>query len=72
MNESKKLAPNKTGYVNVENGTRRIYWEYFGSGEREVVVFLNGLAMLTKSWYRTLPFLHPEYDILLYDYFGQG
>ena len=43
-----------------------------GSGEKEVVVFLNGLAMLTKSWYRTVPFLHPDYDILLYDYFGQG
>ena len=72
MSENKKLAPDKTGTVNVENGTRRIYWEYFGNGESEVVVLLNGLAMLTKSWYRTVPFLHPEYDILLYDYFGQG
>lgn len=72
MSENKKLAPDKTGTVNVENGTRRIYWEYFGDGESEVVVLLNGLAMLTKSWYRTVPFLHPEYDILLYDYFGQG
>jgi len=67
-----KFSPSKTGFINVENGRRKIYWEYFGKGEKEVVVFLNGLAMLTKSWYRTISFLHPEYDILLYDYFGQG
>jgi pimeloyl-ACP methyl ester carboxylesterase len=68
----KRLSPDRTGFVEVENGTRRIYWEYFGQGEKEVVVLLNGLAMLTKSWYRTVPFLYPDYDILLYDYFGQG
>jgi 3-oxoadipate enol-lactonase len=72
MAEKKVYSPSKTGFVDVENGTRQIYWEYFGAGEKEVVVFLNGLAMLTKSWYRTIPFLHPDYDILLYDYFGQG
>ncbi len=66
------ITPTRTGFVPVEDGTRQIYWEYFGDGEKEVVVFLNGLAMLTKSWYRTIPFLHPDYDILLYDYFGQG
>jgi pimeloyl-ACP methyl ester carboxylesterase len=56
----------------VENGTRHIYWEYFGHREREIVVLLNGLAMLTRSWYRNLPNVYPEYDVLLYDYFGQG
>ena len=66
------LCPTRSGFVKVEDGTRQIYWEYFGEGDREAVVFLNGLAMLTKSWYRTVPFLHPDYDILLYDYFGQG
>jgi pimeloyl-ACP methyl ester carboxylesterase len=72
MSDSKRVAPNRTGFVVVEGGSRQIYWEYFGQGEREVVVLLNGLAMLTRSWYRTVPFLHPEYDVLLYDYFGQG
>ncbi len=67
-----KVIPSKSGILNVENDTRQIYWEYFGDGEKEVVVFLNGLAMLTKSWYRTIQFMHPDYDILLYDYFGQG
>ena len=72
MAEKAGITPRKTGFVEVENGTRRIYWEYIGEGEKEVVVFLNGLAMLTRSWYRTIPFLHPDYDVLLYDYFGQG
>ena len=58
--------------MQVENGTRQIYWEYFGRGEREVVVLLNGLAMLTRSWYRNVPSVYPEFDVLLYDYFGQG
>jgi 3-oxoadipate enol-lactonase len=72
MAETPRVAPDKTGTVLVENGTRHIYWEYFGHGEREVVVLLNGLAMLTRSWYRNVPSVHPEYDVLLYDYFGQG
>jgi pimeloyl-ACP methyl ester carboxylesterase len=28
--------------------------------------------MLTRSWHRTVPVLYDEYDVLLYDYFGQG
>jgi pimeloyl-ACP methyl ester carboxylesterase len=72
MAEKAEISPTRTGFVEVENGTRRIYWEYIGDGEKEVVVFLNGLAMLTKSWYRTVSFLYPDYDVLLYDYFGQG
>ena len=72
MTAQVQYTPSKTGVIKVDNDTRQIYCEYFGDGEKEVVVFLNGLAMLTKSWYRTVPFLHPDYDILLYDYFGQG
>lgn len=72
MTRTPKVAPDTTGFVEVESGTRCIYWEYFGHGEREVVVLLNGLAMLTRSWYRNVPELYPDYDILLYDYFGQG
>lgn len=72
MKPSTKVAPTKNGFVQVENGTRQIYWEYFGEGEKEVVVLLNGVAMLTRSWYRAVPNLYPDYDVLLYDYFGQG
>jgi pimeloyl-ACP methyl ester carboxylesterase len=72
MTEQPIITPAKTGYVPVENGTRKIYWEYFGAGEREVVVMLNGVGMMTRNWYRILPNIHPAYDVLLYDYFGQG
>ena len=33
---------------------------------------LNGVAMSTRGWYRNLPELQPGYDVLLYDYLGQG
>lgn len=72
MTGAHRVTPDRTGFVKVENGTRQIYWEYIGQGEREVVVLLNGLAMLTRSWYRNVPSIYPEYDVLLYDYFGQG
>lgn len=65
-------TPDRSGYQPVENRTRQIYWEYFGQGEREVVVMLNGVAMATPGWYRNLPELTPTYDVLLYDYLGQG
>jgi len=66
------IAPDRTGTIRVENGTRQIYWEYFGKGEKEVVVILNGVGMMTRNWYRILPNIFPDYDVLLYDYFGQG
>ena len=72
MSEKATLLPDQTGTVPVENGTRQIYWEYFGKREKEVVVMLNGVGMMTRNWYRILPNIHPEYDVLLYDYFGQG
>lgn len=49
-----------------------IYWELFGTGEREVVCLLNGLAMHTAAWHGFLPRLRPDYDVLLWDYPGQG
>jgi 3-oxoadipate enol-lactonase len=72
MAGTQRVTPDRTGFVQVEDGTRHIYWEYIGQGEREVVVLLNGLAMLTRSWYRNVPSVYPDYDVLLYDYFGQG
>lgn len=49
-----------------------IHWEYFGRGDREVFCLLNGLAMHTKAWYGFVPRLQPDFDVLLYDYPGQG
>jgi len=52
-------------------GEHRIWWELHGTGAQELVCLLNGLAMHTKAWY---PFLEEldGYDVLLYDYLGQG
>jgi pimeloyl-ACP methyl ester carboxylesterase len=65
-------APDRSGFLLLDDGARRVYWEYFGQGQREVVVMLNGVAMSTRGWYRNLPELQPAYDVLLYDYLGQG
>lgn len=74
MSTKTQVIPDRTGRlaVSVENGTRQVYWEYFGAGDREVVVMLNGVAMSSRGWYRNLAQLQPNYDVLLYDYLGQG
>ena len=64
------VSPDRSGHL--EHGDHRIWWEYFGTGDREAVVLLNGLAMHTKAWYGFLSEFLPEYDVLLYDYLGQG
>jgi pimeloyl-ACP methyl ester carboxylesterase len=64
------IAPDRSGHL--ESGDHRIWWEYFGAGEREPIVLLNGLAMHTKAWYGFLDQLLDEHDVLLYDYLGQG
>ncbi len=62
--------PTRSGFVHPDGWN--IWYEYFGDGNREAVVLLNGLAMSTKAWYGVLPQLLAEYDVLLYDYLGQG
>jgi pimeloyl-ACP methyl ester carboxylesterase len=62
--------PDRSGMLAFDEHS--IYWELFGSGERETVCLLNGLAMHTAAWYGFLPRLRPEYDVLLWDYPGQG
>jgi len=65
-----ELQPDRSGHLEV--GEQRIWWEYFGKGDREVVCLLNGLAMHTKAWYSFLPQLIDDYDVILYDFLGQG
>ena len=72
MANAKELIPDLSGKMKVENNTREIYWEYFGKREKEVVCLLNGLAMDTRSWMTVLPQVYPEFDVLLYNYFGQA
>jgi pimeloyl-ACP methyl ester carboxylesterase len=62
--------PDRSGTLSLDEHS--IYWELFGNGDREVVCLLNGLAMHTGAWYGFLPRLRPEFDVLLWDYPGQG
>lgn len=63
-------TPDRSGFLDADEHT--IYWELFGTGQREVICLLNGLAMHTGAWYGFLPRLSGEYDVLLWDYPGQG
>jgi pimeloyl-ACP methyl ester carboxylesterase len=63
-------VPTREGFLAADS--QRIHWEYFGDGRHEAVCLLNGLAMHTRAWHSFLPLLHPEFDVLLYDYPGQG
>jgi len=65
-----ELQPDRSGHL--EAGEHKIWWEYFGQGDRETVCLLNGLAMHTKAWYGFLPRLIDDYDVILYDFPGQG
>jgi pimeloyl-ACP methyl ester carboxylesterase len=65
-----EVTPAKSGHLTF--GQHQIYWEYHGQGDREAVCLLNGLAMHTPAWYWCLPELLGEYDVILYDYLGQG
>lgn len=68
--DAQAIKPDRSGHL--EQGEHRIWWEYFGEGEKDVVVLLNGLAMHTQAWYGFLDELRPGHDVLLYDYLGQG
>lgn len=65
-----ELVPQRSGFAEIEG--KKLYWEFFGNGDREVVCLLNGLAMSTHAWYAFLPRLSPAFDVLLFDYWGQG
>ena len=67
---NQEIQPDRSGHLEV--GGQQIWWEYFGKGDREVVCLLNGLAMHTKAWYGFLPQLIDDYDVILYDFLGQG
>ena len=64
--------PEPTRQGSIEADGHSVHYEYFGDGGREAVCLLNGLAMHTKAWASFLPLLQPEFDVLLYDYLGQG
>lgn len=65
-----EITPDRVGRLAVEG--KEVHWEYHGQGDREPVCLLNGLAMHTRAWYPFLQRLQPDYDVVLYDYPGQG
>lgn len=65
-----ELTPDRQGRLAA--GTHEVHWEYFGTGDREPIALLNGLAMHCKAWYGFVPRLLAQHDVLLYDYLGQG
>jgi pimeloyl-ACP methyl ester carboxylesterase len=67
---AEEISPLRSDHLEVDG--QQVWWELHGTGDREVVCLLNGLAMSTKAWYGFLPRLVDEYDVLLYDYLGQG
>ena len=62
--------PDEDGFL--EDGPHRVHFERHGTGGAETFVLFNGLAMHTKAWYGFLPRLRPEFDVVLFDYLGQG
>ena len=66
-----EITPLRSDHLDVGDGLR-VWWEHHGTGEREAVCLLNGLAMHTKAWYGFLPLLMDEFDVVLYDFLGQG
>ncbi|HSL17866.1 MAG TPA: alpha/beta hydrolase [Methylomirabilota bacterium] len=67
---SQEITPTRSGHLEVDGF--EIWWEQHGTGDRECCCLLNGLAMHTKAWYGFLPRLTDRYDVILYDYLGQG
>lgn len=70
MTTSAPPEPDRAGTLPADEHS--LHWELFGDGRREVVCLLNGLAMHAPAWYGFLPWLRPDYDVLLWDYPGQG
>jgi len=64
------IVPDRSGHLDVDG--QKVWWEFHGDGGRETVCLLNGVAMHTKAWYGFLPILTDSYDVILYDFLGQG
>lgn len=67
---SPQPEPSRSGYLDIDD--LKVYWEYFGEGDLEAVCLLNGLAMHTRAWAAFLPLVRERFDVLLFDYPGQG
>lgn len=59
-----------SGVVQMEG--HQYYWERHEATGRPTLVFLNGMASSTASWSKYLSFVSDAFDVILYDYLGQG
>ena len=57
---------------NVQVDGYQYYWERRGLTDRPVLVMLNGMASSTASWNKYMPYIQNDFDVVLYDYLGQG
>lgn len=53
------------------NNEIKIYYSIYGRGDKSIV-FINGLAMTTKSWIYQIDFFSKEYKVITYDQLCQG
>lgn len=53
----------------VNQGTK-LYWEEYGSGPP--VLLIIGLSFTHEMWFRVLPFLTPQYRVIVFDNRGMG
>lgn len=57
-----------TAFLNGVN----LFYDLRGKGDRETIVFLNGVAMSTDHWAAQTSYFENEYRVLLHDFRGQG
>ncbi len=64
------LEPSHSGFS--EHNKVKIYYEYYGDKDRPAILLMNGVAMEASSWQQFIPALLERYDVLIWDYRGQG
>jgi 3-oxoadipate enol-lactonase len=70
--QTERPRPDRSGDLTDPRTGVTLHWDYFGKRERETIMFMNGVGMATDAWYTSVPQVHPEFDVLLFDLPGQG
>lgn len=65
-----EISSSRQGMIDVPHG--KIFYEYFGEGNRPVLITCNGINQTTESWRKYLPQLTHFVDVLAWDYSVQG
>ena len=62
MTDTNKLEPNRTGFVDVEKGTRKIYWEYFAF-ELSITLKWIILDIISECFYSGCNRIHADGEV---------